>query len=91
MQVAEKRVRHVRVVVLSGMDHERLKLFGPRLHRSHDRRNLHEVGPRPNDIDYFDHGTVYRRITRALLALLISPFKAFRVSTISGASEQTRL
>ena len=56
LKIAKKRIGHVRVVVLSGMDHERLKLLGPRLHRGDDRRNLHEVGPRPNDIDYFNHG-----------------------------------
>ena len=42
--------------MLSGMNDERLKLGGALLHRSHDRSNLHEVWPRPDNVDYLEHG-----------------------------------
>jgi hypothetical protein len=37
------------------MDHERLKLRRPLLHRGHDRRHLHKVRARTDDVYYFEH------------------------------------
>src|ERR1043165_3729534 len=111
LEVAEVRIGHRRVVVLSGMDHERLKLPPAPFHRRDDRRHLHEIRPRADNIDHSKHcfepqmnadkrrsirvylrsSAAYNLIIRALLSRRTSPFKALRVSTINGASEQTRL
>src|SRR6188474_3543570 len=37
------------------MNDERQELPGAPLHRGHDRRYLHEVGPRAHDVDNFNH------------------------------------
>src|SRR5215213_2998217 len=121
-EVAEERIRHCRVIVLAGVDHERQKLRGTLLHRGHDGRHLHEVGTRPDDVNNLEHGDqlgswvfvlcalcfepstktkvqrpkakhqiIYNLMIRALLSRLTSPLSALRVSTISEASEHTRL
>ena len=49
-EVAEEDVRHRGVVVLAGVDH----LLGdaPGGQRPDDRRGLHEIGPRADDVCY---------------------------------------
>ena len=54
-EIVEERVRHGRVVVLTGMNNKRRKLSFAPLHRFHNWRNLHEVRPRTDNVDYLKH------------------------------------
>ena len=47
-ELAEEERRHPLVVVLAGVDEERLDAV-PSAERVQDGRHLHEVGPRPHD------------------------------------------
>src|SRR5262245_27914210 len=55
VEVAKERVRHGRVVVLAGVYDEGLEARGTLLHGGDDRRHLHEVRPRTDDVNDFQH------------------------------------
>src|SRR5215510_3439613 len=55
IEVVKKQIGHRRVVVLAGVNDEGLEAGGTLLHRGHDRRHLHEVRPRTDDVDDFQH------------------------------------
>ena len=55
-QLAEEHIRHAFVVVLARVDQNPLQA-GRLLHLLHDRRDLHEVGPRTHDVQNF-HGNI---------------------------------
>ena len=50
--LAEENVRELFVIVLSGMDKDRLNLRAA-LHFAHERCDLREIGTRPDDINDF--------------------------------------
>ena len=54
-EVAEERVRHLRVVVLPRVHDERRELARAPPHRLHHGRDLHEVRTRADDVDDFEH------------------------------------
>jgi hypothetical protein len=59
-QLIKKDVAHLPVVVLAGVDDLELEAIGTRLQRSHDRRDLHEVGARTGD--EIDQGTGHAKL-----------------------------
>ena len=54
-EVAEEGVRHQLVVVLPRVHDERRERARAPPHRLDHGRDLHEVGPRPDDVDDLDH------------------------------------
>src|SRR5688572_126630 len=54
-EVAEKHVGHQLVVMLARMNNKRRELSLAPLHGFDDGRHLHDIRPRPDDIDYFEH------------------------------------
>jgi hypothetical protein len=42
--------------MLSGVNEDGMKVSAAPVHRGHERRYLHKVGPRARDVDYLEHG-----------------------------------
>jgi len=55
VEIGKERIGHGHVVMLAGVDHERLKLARTPFHRGDNRRHLHEIRPRADDVYDFEH------------------------------------
>src|SRR6185369_6690451 len=87
VQIAKERIRHRCVVMLSGVNDERQEGFGTLFHRGHDWRHFHEVGPRTDDVDDFQHfllatkrhkkHKMYFQMTAPKMAFSYVPFVPF--------------
>jgi hypothetical protein len=51
----KERIGHRRVVMLSGVNDEREERLRPLFHSSNEWGDLHEVWPRTNDVNNFEH------------------------------------
>ena len=69
--LAKKLIGHSFSVVLSRMDEDRPKPGLP-IHLSDQRGDLHEIRPRPNDVEDF-HGLLLRQFTRCHAVALRPP------------------
>ena len=90
-EVAKKRVGHCGVVVLSGVDHERMELRWTAFHRGDNRRHLHKIRPRANDVDYFEHLFGYQNVLQSNNArFTVTPqFAVQRVARVNNERRET--